>query len=483
MARAIGAGLGGLVGLVGPRLASALAGLLPTAIASGTAQGAAMGGAAATSTIATQTAGVAGGQAAVAAGAVGPATAAGSTIGRAMALGIQGALLLAIPLIIAGAIAIIGDQFLEGVKKEIDENIADAVAAGDDAALAALEKDLQDRIGSARRSHVNEPGLRALEAQLARVQAARRGEMFGPPRPMGDFNRMDPSGAKPSEANEWTSGWSRGVDKLHEDLVKAIDAIKETDDPAALAAALGTVLASILGGEGNAAQTTAVIAELEAKRDAALARGDTATAQAFANAIAKVEPFAKGRQWQKEQIDEARKIVASNKTTADKVAALKGIQQDLLSHNRTMAADLVAKLIDIERGVDKLPTALKSVVNRLRQGAGGGTPLADEGPSGPAPTPKPPATIGGLPPGIRAFGGAANARSPYWVGEREPELFVPRTSGSIVPASDLPGMAGGNTTINVPIQGLIPYRDAMTIPNQLKRLRDFGVLTPRRSGT
>jgi hypothetical protein len=294
---------------------------------------------------------------------------------------------------------------------------------------------------------------------------------------------MDPSESKSGAGNEWTSGWSRGVDKLHDDLVKAIDAIKVTDDPKALADALGTVLKSILGGEGNAAQTTAVIVELEAKRAAALARGDTATATLFANAIAKIEPFAKGRQWQKEQIDEAKKIVASNKTTADKVAALKGIQQDLLAHNRTMAADLVGKLIDIERGVDKLPTALRTAINNLRIGAGRGPTERDEGPSGPAPAPTKPGkspTIGGLPPGIRAMGGPVTAGQPYWVGERAPELFVPRASGTIVPAADVPGMVGGNTTINVPITGLLRARDPFEVATQLKRLGDFGVLSPRR---
>ena len=42
-----------------------------------------------------------------------------------------------------------------------------------------------------------------------------------------------------------------------------------------------------------------------------------------------------------------------------------------------------------------------------------------------------------------AMGGPVTAGSPYLVGERGPELFVPDASGSIIPNHDLP-MAGGS---------------------------------------
>jgi phage-related minor tail protein len=47
----------------------------------------------------------------------------------------------------------------------------------------------------------------------------------------------------------------------------------------------------------------------------------------------------------------------------------------------------------------------------------------------------------------RASGGPVAADSPYVVGEAGPELFVPRTAGTIVPNSQLSGMGSG-TTIN-----------------------------------
>jgi lambda family phage tail tape measure protein len=48
--------------------------------------------------------------------------------------------------------------------------------------------------------------------------------------------------------------------------------------------------------------------------------------------------------------------------------------------------------------------------------------------------------------GFLADGGSANANTPYVVGERGPELFVPRSSGTVIPNHALSGM-GGSTSI------------------------------------
>ena len=56
---------------------------------------------------------------------------------------------------------------------------------------------------------------------------------------------------------------------------------------------------------------------------------------------------------------------------------------------------------------------------------------------------------------FRANGGPVKAGQPYIVGERQPELFVPRTSGTILPGTDIGG--GDNTTnmvtVNVDASG------------------------------
>lgn len=55
--------------------------------------------------------------------------------------------------------------------------------------------------------------------------------------------------------------------------------------------------------------------------------------------------------------------------------------------------------------------------------------------------------------GAKATGGDVIAGRSYLVGEQEPEMFVPRTAGTIVPVSAMGGGGGGSTTnitVNVP---------------------------------
>lgn len=52
---------------------------------------------------------------------------------------------------------------------------------------------------------------------------------------------------------------------------------------------------------------------------------------------------------------------------------------------------------------------------------------------------------------FRADGGPVNANSPYIVGERGPELFMPRSSGTVIPNHSLAGMGGQTINYNGPI--------------------------------
>lgn len=45
----------------------------------------------------------------------------------------------------------------------------------------------------------------------------------------------------------------------------------------------------------------------------------------------------------------------------------------------------------------------------------------------------------------REFGGPVQANQPYWVGEKGPELIVPRGSGNVIPNHGL-GMRGSRST-------------------------------------
>lgn len=56
---------------------------------------------------------------------------------------------------------------------------------------------------------------------------------------------------------------------------------------------------------------------------------------------------------------------------------------------------------------------------------------------------------GAIIPGFLASGGSATAGSPYIVGEQGPELFVPNTSGSVVPNNQLASMGSTNVVYNI----------------------------------
>jgi hypothetical protein len=74
--------------------------------------------------------------------------------------------------------------------------------------------------------------------------------------------------------------------------------------------------------------------------------------------------------------------------------------------------------------------------------------------------------------GFRANGGAVTGGTPYVVGERGAELFVPKSSGTIVPN----GM-GGSTTINLTVNGAIdPEGTARQIIQVLNRSQARGAL-------
>lgn len=80
--------------------------------------------------------------------------------------------------------------------------------------------------------------------------------------------------------------------------------------------------------------------------------------------------------------------------------------------------------------------------------------------------------------GFRANGGSVSAGTPYIVGEKGAELFVPNSSGSIIPNANL-GTSG--TTINLTVNGAIdPEGTARTIIDVLNRSNARGTLGANR---
>jgi tape measure domain-containing protein len=137
------------------------------------------------------------------------------------------------------------------------------------------------------------------------------------------------------------------------------------------------------------------------------------------------------------------KGVASGAMTAQE--ALSAFFQTVADRFLDMAAQIIAKWIEM--------TILNSALRLFP----GGTLFTGAGPvSGAAAFSG--AGIGSagfnLPPLIpmRAAGGPVSAGSPYIVGERGPELFVPGRSGTIVPNDSL-GMGSANVVVNVDASG------------------------------
>jgi phage-related minor tail protein len=71
--------------------------------------------------------------------------------------------------------------------------------------------------------------------------------------------------------------------------------------------------------------------------------------------------------------------------------------------------------------------------------------------------------------GARASGGPVSAGGAYLVGERGPEVFVPRSSGNIIPNG---GMGGITMNYTIDARGADAERIMAVLPAMLKRTKD-----------
>jgi hypothetical protein len=128
---------------------------------------------------------------------------------------------------------------------------------------------------------------------------------------------------------------------------------------------------------------------------------------------------------------------------------------DNLGSAISFVIDLFANLVDV---VNKAFNAIKNIVNFIKN-----NPVTQ--------------AIGGAIDNVfgggRANGGPVSSGTSYVVGERGPELFVPNTSGKIIPN----GGSSGGSTINVTVNGAIdPEGTARTIVDVLNRSFSRGTL-------
>ena len=123
--------------------------------------------------------------------------------------------------------------------------------------------------------------------------------------------------------------------------------------------------------------------------------------------------------------------------TKELIAAMKGYNADFTKLGKSMGVSYSTGAVE---GLDTLIPKIAAKVKELLA-ADAKAEAEKEDPQGDIPTPKP------KPPGLAA-GGPVSAWSPYIVGERGPELFVPGTAGRIIPNG-----GGGGMSLNVTVQG------------------------------
>ena len=75
--------------------------------------------------------------------------------------------------------------------------------------------------------------------------------------------------------------------------------------------------------------------------------------------------------------------------------------------------------------------------------------------------------------GAMANGGQVQGNTPYMIGERGPELFVPQNAGKIVPNHALGGGGGSNTVNNTAVTYAISAVDAQSFKAMLARDPEF----------
>lgn len=138
------------------------------------------------------------------------------------------------------------------------------------------------------------------------------------------------------------------------------------------------------------------------------------------------------------------------------IGSVLGTAFDVLGTAVGVVIDIFATLVET---INKAYNAIKTIVNFIKNNP---VTQAITG------------AVGGIFGGGKALGGPVNRGTSYVVGERGPELFVPTTSGKIIPNG---GMGGGGAVINLTVNGAIDTEGtARTIIDVLNRSFSRGTL-------
>jgi len=244
------------------------------------------------------------------------------------------------------------------------------------------------------------------------------------------------------------------------------------------------------------------VEELEKKLEKAMGNSKRGAKRALEEAEAQLRML-EGRQKtleSEEKITEAKKKQNEENKKAEESLKVQQEETDKLKEKMTAVGEEIESSIknnlrDAITGAKSFGEAMTGVLNRIRDkildaqidkliggfgeafgaGASGGEKKGLGGFLG--------GILGGL---FKANGGPVKAGKPYIVGERQPELFVPRTSGTIMPSVPMGGESvTNNIVVNVDASGTAVQGDdanASQFGEQLAAAIQAEIINQKRSG-
>jgi G:T/U-mismatch repair DNA glycosylase len=307
-------------------------------------------------------------------------------------------------------------------------------------AIARLEeeaRELRAELEKARLELESIEGAAAAGGERTRGQAAKRliSQVTGEEVDSGDFTATIRGGAEESKAaaaakdEQAEATWRalRASEKHREALAQEAETIRNQ-----VLLPVERYVAEVR--RLNELRAAGVISELEHQRAVAEAKETYEGAARAAETLAKESGAA----------DEAAKALGDDLRTIGTIAA-DGFGRAVLEARSLSEAvqDVSRRLAElaIDRSTNALFGALFNTGGSLLSGLFSGGGSAGSGVVTTA------ATVG-IPASMRAGGGPVRAGMPYVVGEKRPEIFVPRSDGTILPDAGAVGRGEVNVTVN-----------------------------------
>ena len=194
-------------------------------------------------------------------------------------------------------------------------------------------------------------------------------------------------------------------------------------------------------------------AEERAKRAASLQEMIRTPTEKYAQALREVNELQRENRLTSDEASLALEKLRENFFGVQEGISMAGISIDDIGRNAFMTLEnsilgLITGTTSLKESFKNMATSIVNDLLRMYIRYMIVKPLFDAmfgAPSGPAA----PISVARDIPGQRAIGGSVSRNTPYMVGERGPEMFIPNSSGSIVPNDKMGGGSTNNIVVNV----------------------------------